>query len=92
MMSQLDTINNAIMHNIIPAEIYKTNEWNKVLKNHNVVMEDEIEPGCWWNSHKVKVKLPKGWKWSYNNPLLVLVTEKGYVVFSQYYGTQQLSR
>lgn len=90
MMSQLNIINNALIYNIIPPEIYKTESWNKVQQKYSLVTEDEIDPGCWWSSHKVKIKLPEGWKWKYKKPLLVLETEQGKVIFSHYYDIQQI--
>ena len=93
MMSQLNTINNAVTYNIIPPEIYETADWNKLLESYDIVME-EPEPGCWraWtqNTSKVKIVLPEGWKWKYKKPSLVLETEKGDIVFSKYYDTQIL--
>mgnify|MGYP004272178885 CR=1 FL=1 len=64
------------------------NHWNKVQQKYNLVTEDEIDRGCWWSTHKVKIKLPEGWKWKYKKPLLVLETEQGKVIFSQYYDIQ----
>ena len=96
MMSQLNTINNAVIHNIVPLEIYETAAWNKLLGSYNIIMEDK-PLGCWpWSrwtwtrDTKVKIVLPEGWKWKYKNPLLVLETEKGDIVFSKYYDLQIL--
>ena len=92
MMSQLNTINDAVIYNIIPPEIYETEAWNKLLESHNIIMEDKPDLGCWsrWTWTSVKIVLPEGWKWKYKKPSLVLETEKGDVVFSKYYDTQIL--